>query len=84
MEDLFLSEVSKLNENQQILLKDTILHGEWGDCDMEFLDENGDTETDSCYGFITNDAKEDGSGDVLFIRKSAYDVAWAWAEGKEI
>lgn len=52
--------VSVLTEEQQQLLKDTIKYGGWGDSDMEFLDENGNIETVSMYGYCTNDAKEAG------------------------
>lgn len=52
--------VSVLTEEQQQLLKDTIIHGKWGDADMEFLDKDGNIETDSMSGYCTNDAKNAG------------------------
>lgn len=53
--------VSVLTEEQQQLLKDTIRHGEWGDVEYTFLDENGNVEEDSMIGFCTNDAKLAGN-----------------------
>lgn len=52
--------VSVLTVEQQQVLKDAIIHGSWGDSDYEFLDEKGDVETDSMYGYCTNDAKMGG------------------------
>ena len=52
--------VSILTEEQQQLLKDTIIYGGWGDSDTEFLDKDGNIETDSMYGYCTNDAKNGG------------------------
>lgn len=52
--------VSVLTEEEQQLLKDTITHGKWGDSDMEFLDKDGNIETDSMFGYCTNDAKNAG------------------------
>ncbi len=49
--------VSVLTAEEQQLLKDTIIHGGWGDSVMEFLDENGEVETVGMYGYCTNDAK---------------------------
>nr|DAZ11394.1 MAG TPA: Reverse gyrase zinc finger [Caudoviricetes sp.] len=48
--------VSVLTDDEKQLLKDTINEGGWGDADMEFLDENGNIETVSMYGYCTNDA----------------------------
>jgi len=53
--------VSVLTPEQQQLLKDTINYGSWGDGEMEFLDENGNVETDGMYGYCTNDAKLAGN-----------------------
>ena len=53
--------VSVLTAEQQQLLKDTINHGSWGDADYEFLDANGNIETDRMYGYCTNDAKLAGN-----------------------
>lgn len=53
--------VSVLTQDEQQLLKDTIIHGAWGDSDMEFLDENGNIETVSMYGYCTNDAVKAGN-----------------------
>ena len=39
--------VSVLTTEEQQLLKDTIIYGSWGDADMEFLDKDGNIETDS-------------------------------------
>lgn len=36
---------SQLTADEQQLLKDTINHGCWGDCDMEFRNEAGNVET---------------------------------------
>lgn len=49
-----------LTQDEQQLLKDTILYGSWGDCDMEFRNENGDVETVSAWGYCTNDAHRGG------------------------
>ena len=47
-----LEEILKgLNEEQKLLLADTINYGSWGDCDMEF---NG--KTFDAWGYITDDA----------------------------
>lgn len=51
---------SQLTADEQQLLKDTINHGCWGDCDMEFRNEAGDVETVSAWGYCTNDAKNAG------------------------
>lgn len=53
----FLEEISKLNDKQQQLLKDTINYGGWGDTSMTFIDKEGNHETLCCYVYITNDAK---------------------------
>lgn len=37
--------VSVLSNDEQQLLKDTINNGFWGDCDCEFLKEDGTEET---------------------------------------
>ncbi len=52
--------VSILTEDEQQLLKDTIIYGSWGDSDSEFLNENGEIVTESMYGYCTNDAKRGG------------------------
>lgn len=52
---------SVLTDVQKQILKDTINCGMWGDCDMSFLDEDGNVETDHCYGYCTNDAKLAGN-----------------------
>lgn len=52
--------VSVLTTEEQQLLKDTIIYGSWGDADMEFLDKDGNIETDSMFGYCTNDAKIGG------------------------
>lgn len=48
--------VSVLTNDEKQLLKDTINEGGWGDSDWEFLDEIGNVETVSMYGYCTNDA----------------------------
>lgn len=55
--------VSVLTEEQKQVLKDTILHGYWGDCNMEFLKENSSDEEECvlCDGYCTNDAKLAGN-----------------------
>lgn len=53
--------VSVLTAEQQQLLKDTINYGAWGDSDTEFLDENGNIEADTMFGYCTNDAKKAGN-----------------------
>ena len=53
--------VSVLTDEQKQLLKDTIIHGCWGDADYEFLDEKGEIETAHMYGYCTNDAKLAGN-----------------------
>lgn len=50
----------QLTNDEQQLLKDTINHGFWGDCDMEFRNEAGDVETTCAWGYCTNDAKKAG------------------------
>ena len=52
--------VSVLTPDEQQLLKDTIIHGFWGDADYEFLTEENEIETVSMYGYCTNDAKNAG------------------------
>lgn len=52
--------VSVLTAEQQQVLKDTINHGSWGNGDFEFLDEDGEVETCSMWGYCTNDAKMGG------------------------
>lgn len=53
--------VSVLTDEQKQLLKDTIIHGVWGDSEYEFLNDDGETETVSMYGYCTNDAKLAGN-----------------------
>ncbi len=53
--------VSVLTADEKQLLKDTIRNGGWGDTEEEFLDENGEIETDMCYGYCTNDAHNAGN-----------------------
>jgi hypothetical protein len=52
--------VSVLTAEQQQVLKDAIIYGSWGDADYEFLDEDGEVETVSMFGYCTNDAKMGG------------------------
>lgn len=52
--------VSLLTDEEKQLLKDTIRYGSWGDSEYEFLNENGESEMDSMYGYCTNDAKNGG------------------------
>lgn len=52
--------VSVLTTEQQQVLKDAIIYGSWGDADYEFLDEDGEVETCSMWGYCTNDAKMGG------------------------
>lgn len=52
--------VSVLTEEQQQLLKDTIRFGCWGDGEVNFLNEAGESEEDSMMGYCTNDAKRAG------------------------
>lgn len=52
--------VKELTDEQKQLLKDTIIHGSWGDGDMSFLNEDGNVETDHMWGYCTNDAKKAG------------------------
>ena len=106
-----------LTQREQQLLKDAIDCGFWGDGDYEFLNDKGEVEIDSMYGYCTNDAKNagnfkgrvisamfpsiykklcpnnglgryishcsdwwgDGSGDMLFIRKSYVEAFETWA-----
>lgn len=49
-----------LTEEQKQVLADTITEGEWGSCDMEFVNEDGQTITAPCIGYITNEAKNAG------------------------
>lgn len=53
--------VSVLTEDQQQLLKDTIIHGSWGDDENEFINEKGEIETFNMMAYCTNDAKEAGN-----------------------
>lgn len=48
--------LEKLTKDEKQLLKDTIVYGLWGDTEEEFLNDKGEVETDSCYGYCTNDA----------------------------
>lgn len=52
--------LSTLTSDEKQILKDAINFGKWGDADMEFLDENGEIETVSMFGYCTNDAKMAG------------------------
>ena len=52
--------VSVLTDEQKQLLKDTIVYGSWGDCDYEFIGQDGKPETDYACGYITNYAKKAG------------------------
>ena len=52
--------LSLLNNDEKQLLADTINHGIWGDCEMEFANEDGTTSTVYCNGYCTNDAKNGG------------------------
>lgn len=53
--------VSVLTPDEQQLLKDTIIHGIWGDSESEFLTEENEIETVPMYGYCTNDAKKAGN-----------------------
>lgn len=78
--------VSVLTQDEQQLLKDTIIHGAWGDSDMEFLDENGNIETVSMYGYCTNDAVKAGNFNnkrhekMNRYERSAYDRFTTWRD----
>ena len=52
--------VAVLTPGEQQLLKDTIRYGGWGDSCSEFLNDNGEVETVTMYGYCTNDAKNGG------------------------
>lgn len=52
--------VAGLTNDEKQLLKDTINEGFWGDGDYTFLDENGNTETVSMWGYCVNDAYQAG------------------------
>lgn len=52
--------LSLLTNDEKQLLADTINHGIWGDCEMEFANEDGTTSTVYCNGYCTNDAKNGG------------------------
>lgn len=53
--------VAVLPEEQQQLLKDTIVYGSWGDTEVTFINEEGEHEDAMCMGYITNDAKMAGN-----------------------
>ena len=57
-------QVSVLNADEQQVLKDTLLHGCWGDSEFEFLcDDRKDChliETVSMMGYCTNEAHKGG------------------------
>lgn len=53
--------VSVLTNEEQQLIKDTIIHGGWGDFQVSFISENGEIETDWCYVYCTNDAHKAGN-----------------------
>lgn len=53
--------VAVLTEEQQQLLKDTIVYGTWGDTTETFINEEGERIESYCYGYITNDAKMAGN-----------------------
>lgn len=48
--------LKKLTADEQQVLKDTLGYGFWGCGSMEFLNENGETETVGAYGYCTNAA----------------------------
>lgn len=52
--------VSVLTSDEQQLLKDTINYGFWGDDEWQFLDDDGNIEDVTMYGYCTNDAKRAG------------------------
>ena len=52
--------VSVLTADEKQLLKDAINKGAWGSADGEFLDESGNVETVSMYGYCTNEAQRAG------------------------
>ena len=54
--------LENLNDEQKQLLADTINHGSWGDCEVEF----NNAKIDYATGYITNDAYKGGH----FERKS--------------
>ena len=50
---------ASLTQDEKTVLKDTLIHGEWGDCDYDFLYGSGNIEeTVQAIGFCTNDAKD--------------------------
>ncbi len=53
--------VNVLTDDERQLLADTIIEGEWGDCQIEFANGDG-TESVTCdaMGYCTNDAKNAG------------------------
>lgn len=52
--------VATLTEDERQMLADTIIHGNWGDCEMEFVNPDGETVTVPCTGYCTNDTKNGG------------------------
>lgn len=53
--------VAVLTEEQQQLLKDTIVYGSWGDTTETVLNEEGEHEDAMCMVYVTNDAKKAGN-----------------------
>lgn len=59
--ETIIAEITAILTPEQIqLLKDTIIMGSWGDCEMSFKESNGEYVTAYCMGYCTNDAKNAG------------------------
>ena len=52
--------LSLLTNDEKQLLADTIIHGSWGNCDMTFINDDGEEVNADCWGYITNHAKDGG------------------------
>lgn len=52
----FTQELRKVFTDKQIIaLQQCVVWGGWGDCDMEFKEEDGEWHTSYAWGCITND-----------------------------
>lgn len=58
--DEFNALLQLLTDDEKQLLADTINHGGWGNCDMSFINKDGEVVGADCWGYITNRAKDAG------------------------
>lgn len=53
--------LTSLTADEKQLLKDTINKGAWGDTDMSFMGQSGESRLAYAYGYCTNDAQKAGN-----------------------